>query len=122
MLLRSLLVLALLAVALPASAQVQLVPDENAVLVQRDIGNERWAINASLRDLDPLVITGNVFRPGQTPAFVWCQPVDVLGNPDDPRTATIVYDCFGSSACTPTFCPAWDFIREVQLPGAFLLP
>jgi hypothetical protein len=119
---RPLLLLAVLALPVSALAQVQIPPDENAVLVQRDIGNERWAINASLRDLDPLVITGNVFRPSSTPAFVWCDPTDVLGNPNDVGNATVVYDCFGSNACSSFSCPGWSFIREVLIPGTFFLP
>lgn len=94
------------------------------ILVQKDVGGERWAMNFSLEPTSPMEATGNVFRPGGAPAFVQCRPVDVL-NPSAPiQNRVIVYNCFGADACGAPPCTAsqWRFISTVEIPGSFLLP
>jgi len=52
---------------------VQITPDGRQVLVNKDVGGERWAI---ARDLDDGTVTGKVFRgPGADPLYVWCSEV-----------------------------------------------
>lgn len=87
-------VAALVAIAisapLTAAAQsrgVQFTPDGKRVLVNKDVGSERWAITLNENG----TVTGNVFRSdGGDPAFVFCAP---LGPPN-------AYACFGADACT----------------------
>src|SRR6185295_15247031 len=48
---------------------VQTTPDNQHILVSKDVANERWAISLNADD----TITGNVFLcDGSAPAFVWC--------------------------------------------------
>ena len=79
-----------LAAADSAAAQtrgVQFTPDGKRVLVNKDVGSERWAITRNENG----TVTGNVFRSdGGPPAFVFCAPT---GAPD-------AYACFGADACT----------------------
>ncbi len=66
---------------------VQFTPDGKRVLVNKDVGTERWAITKNENGS----LTGNVFRSnGGPPAFVFCAPT---GTPNN-------YDCFGADACT----------------------
>ena len=84
------MVLAIVLTATNAAAQtrgVQFTPDGKRVLVNKDVGSERWAITKNENG----TITGNVFRSdGGPPAFVFCSPT---GAPDS-------YECFGADACT----------------------
>src|SRR6185369_17146882 len=57
---------------------VQTTPDNQHILVSKDVGNERWAISLNADD----TITGNVFLcDGSPPAFVWCAVVADDHNP-----------------------------------------
>ncbi len=96
----------------------------STILVQKDVGDERWAISLSLEDSWPLEVTGNVFRPNGSSVFLQCRPVDVLGNPNDIRSASIVYNCFSASTCSAAPCGAsqWQFLTEVTIPGTFFIP
>lgn len=84
------MVMAAVLAATTAAAQtrgVQFTPDGKRVLVNKDVGSERWAITKNENG----TITGNVFRSdGGPPAFVFCSPT---GAPDS-------YECFGADACT----------------------
>lgn len=97
------------------------------ILVQKDVGAERWAINLSLEETSALELTGNVFRPGGSAAFLQCRPVDVL-NPNAPlEQRSVVYDCFGADTCRATstnVCDpnGWGFIDTVTIPMPFFLP
>ncbi len=89
---------------------VQLTPDDLRALISKDVGGERWAIT---RNLDDLTVTGNVFFPeGGEPLFLWCEQTATDG-------VDLTLDCFGSDACSPTACPAFEFIAEVALPSSF---
>jgi len=74
----------------PAAAQdrgIQLTPDGARTLVNKDVGDERWAISLNPDE----TVTGNVFRAdGGAPAFLYCFPVD---GPD-------AFSCWGADACT----------------------
>lgn len=66
---------------------VQFTPDGKRVLVNKDVGTERWAITKNENGS----LTGNVFRSdGGPPAFVFCAPGNSSTN----------FDCFGADACT----------------------
>jgi hypothetical protein len=76
--------------AAPAAAQnrgIQLTPDGERTLVNKDVGTERYAIS-----LNPDgSTTGNVFRSdGGDPAFLYCFPIDT---PDG-------FSCWGADPCT----------------------
>jgi len=116
--------LALAPTAHAASSGVALAPNDSVILVSKDVGNERWAINLDLGDANPLQLTGNVFRGADSePAFVYCTPFQVDGSVDDIANAVFHYNCFGTSACRVGNCPEWDVIAtDVTLPGSFFLP
>jgi len=68
------------------SRGVQFTPDGKRVLVNKDVGSERWAITLNENGS----ATGNVFRSdGGPPAFVFCAP----------RAEANTFDCFGADAC-----------------------
>jgi len=120
----SLMVLALVPTVQAASSGVALAPNESVILVSKDVGSERWAINLDLGNANPLQLTGNVFRGADSePAFIYCTPVQVDGSVDDIANAVFHYNCFGTSACSVGNCPEWDAIAtDVTLPGSFFLP
>ena len=105
-----------------AQAGIQLTPDGRRSLINRDIGDERWAI---AYDFDDRSLTGNVFfRDGRAPAFVWCKRVGDDGNPD-PRAVAITYACSGAAGCALFGCSPddWQVIdAAITLPGSFLQP
>lgn len=118
-------VLAFGTTALAADSGVQITQQgPTVVMVQKDVGNERWAMTFSLEETSALEATGNIFRAGSSPAFVQCRPIDVL-NPDAPvDRRTIVYNCYGADACPSAPCGAsqWRFIATVDIRADFLLP
>jgi len=123
---KSLLCLPLLALAtsaLAAPTGVALTPDQNAILVSKDIGGARWAITFNT-GADVPTVTGNVFpTDGGEPAFVYCVPFRVDGTPDDVANAVFHFACSGNTACHPGNCPSWTSIsQDVALPGSFFLP
>jgi hypothetical protein len=82
--------LAIAGTAATAAAQtrgVQFTPDGKRVLVNKDVGSERWAITRNENG----TVTGNVFRSdGGDPAFVFCSPLE----------APNAFACYGADACT----------------------
>lgn len=97
----------------PRASGIQITPDESGVLVNKDVGGERWTIT---RNLDGFTVTGNVFSTdGGPPLFLFCEQQDVQG--DD-----VVLSCSGADACSETSCPPFAFIAEVTLPLAFFTP
>lgn len=117
-----------LALASPASARESAIQithqGPQTILVQKDVGAERWSITLSLEESWPLEATGNVFRENGSAVFLQCRPVDVLGDPNDIRNASIVYNCFTAGTCPSAPCSAgqWSFLSEVAIPGTFFLP
>ncbi len=86
---------------------IQGTPDGKRVLVNKDVGAERWAISLN----DDGTATGNVFRSdGGAPAFIFCEP---LAAPNSFR-------CFGADACTTETCiDQYVLIADVTLPSDF---
>jgi hypothetical protein len=91
-----------------AQRGIQGVPDETRVLVQKDVGTERWAIS---QNFDDGTATGNIFRAdGGDPAFVVCTPT---GAPNG-------YSCSGADKCLAAPCEnQFTLIGEVTLPESF---
>jgi len=128
--------------AQPVSAQdgdagVQVTPDMERVLVNKDVNGERWSI---VRNPDDTV-TGNVYLPdGGEPAFIWCEPRDqddddigdffddliddLIGGDDDDDDQQQTYSCFGAGACDDDPCPDddWTFIADIELAESFFRP
>lgn len=110
--------------ALPARAQTaagtRTTPDGRQVLISKDVGNERWAISMNLADG---TVTGNVFRPGDEPSFVWCERTGDDGSLD-PVSGEIRFSCRGAAPCEASPCEAsaWTTLGDVALPGSFFLP
>jgi hypothetical protein len=107
--------------AAPALAQSgeHVSMDGKRNLINRDVGDERWAIT---QNLDDGTLTGNVFfSDGSPPAFIHCDPTAVVDNPN-PALSTYSYDCYGTDTCTPQSCPQWAFISSVTVNGSFFMP
>lgn len=123
-LLRALLSAAVLLVATAplvfAQSGVRDSRDGTQILVNKDVGEERWAI---AYDHATGTITGNVFFPdGGDPAFIWCaQEGDI--SPVESGAPDLELACYGSDACEDAPCagPAWELIAEVTLPVSFFL-
>src|SRR5437762_2371030 len=104
-----------------APTGVQWTPDGLRILVNKDVGDERWAITWNLSDVST---TGNVFfRDDRAPAFVWCQ------NTDHDFVASIgelnlQFRCFGADPSFGGFHFAdWTVISDsVVLPTSFFIP
>jgi len=86
---------------------IQRTPDGKRVLVNKDVGADRWAI--ALNNDDQTVI-GNVFQADGSPAFIVCTP---LAGEND-------FACSGADGCTVEPCTdQFSFIDNVTLPGTF---
>lgn len=82
--------------------------------MNKDIGDERWAIT---RGPDGSV-TGNVFlADGRPPAFVFCEETAILGT-------SLRFACYGADRCAVAPCDPddWSFLAEVELPRDFFEP
>jgi len=108
------------AAAAQTGAGTRTTPDGKRILVSKDVGDERWAIAVDLTDG---TATGNVYRPGADPSFVWCQRTGDDGSLD-PVAGEIRYACRGADACAASPCDAsaWTDLGAVALPASFLLP
>lgn len=90
---------------------IQVAPDPRFVLVNKDVGAQRWTIVKSIN-----TVTGNVFsQDGGAPLFLYCVKQSEQG--DD-----LVLECSGADACSDTACPAFQFIANVTLPASFFAP
>ncbi len=123
-----LLVASTLVMALTTSAYakspVRITPDGTAILVNKNVGNERWAISL---DAERATVSGNVLIGDDDARFLWCGITDALGDPSDLASQTLVMHCFYGDPCTDVAsCAAgfsgWHSIGEVQIPGTFFLP
>lgn len=115
-----------LTLATPARAKspVRFTPDGTSILVNKDVGNERWAITL---DLDRSSVSGNVLIGDTDVRFLWCGITDSIGNQQDLASQTLVMHCFYGDPCTEVgTCDlgflGWHSIGEVRLPGGFFLP
>jgi hypothetical protein len=104
-----------------APTGVQWTPDATKILVNKDVGNERWAITLDLSDVSA---TGNVFfLDDRAPSFIWCEKT---GHDFDAGAGeiTLQYRCFGSDRAIGGFAfDDWSIINEeVFLPASFFVP
>jgi len=139
--------LALLGVALPLVGLAQAQDEKAAVTMTRDsasrprllvnkpLGDARWAISVNLAEklqdnVTPRVVsvTGNVFTTdSDAVSFVYCQVRrDSLGTLDDPDS-TFRLMCKGTDACVGSALDCarsgWRTIsRDVAVPASFFLP
>ena len=109
------------ATALAAPTGVQWTPDSARLLVNKDVGSERWAITLNLSDF---TATGNVFfTDGSAPAFIWC---DKTGESFDSGVGELdlQYACYGADAGFGGFASSdWTLINDaVVLPLSFFIP
>jgi len=90
---------------------IQLSRNGTRVLVNKDVGDERWAI--SLNTLTNTV-TGNVFTAdGGPPSFIFCESVVGLTS----------FACQGAGPCTGNSCvEQFVDLGVVSLPADFFLP
>lgn len=102
------------------AAGTRSTPDGKQLLISKDVGDERWAIAFDLRDG---TVTGNVFRPGAEPRFVWCERSGDDGSLD-PIAGEVRFSCRGADPCAASPCEAsaWTPLADVGLPGSFFLP
>jgi hypothetical protein len=94
---------------------IQITPDAKRTLINKDVGDERWAIT---RNADDGSVTGNVFFPdGRDPLFLFCALTQQQGS-------ELSFDCFGADSCTASPCGGdqFSFIAAVTLPESFFLP
>ncbi len=104
-----------------APTGVQWTPDALQILVNKDVGSERWAITWNLADVSA---TGNVFfLDDRSPAFIWCEKtghdfMSSIGELD------LQYSCSGSDRAIGGFHFAdWTLINDnVVLPASFFIP
>lgn len=104
-----------------AEAGSRSTSDGHRILISKDVGQERWAMNLDLNDG---TMTGNVFFPGGgPPQFVWCERRGDDGSLD-PVLGEIRYSCKGADVCTEAPCAdgGWKTLGEVSVPGSFFLP
>ncbi len=93
---------------------LQTTPDGTQVLINKDVGGERWAIARSLEDD---TVTGNVYRGDDPPRYVWCDEVSR-------RADDVTLDCFGADECSAAPCTPgrWSFVSRVTVPIDFFEP
>lgn len=106
-------VLALVALASSALAQspTTLGIDSEAILVNKNVGTEQWAISRSFGSRS---VSGNVFEAGSTePRFVFCEQRGILND-------VLQLACYGTGRCEDSPCAdAWVPIANVPLPASF---
>ena len=86
---------------------IQETPDFQAILVNKDVGTDRFAISLN----DDGTVTGNVFREDEpSPAFIHCTPTLEANQ----------YACSGADDCIAVPCiDQYTFIDTVTLPPDF---
>jgi hypothetical protein len=118
------LIVMALATSADAKSPVRFTPDGTTILVNKDVGTERWAISL---DTERATVSGNVLIGADDARFLWCGITDALGDPTDLAQQTLVMHCFYGDPCTDVASCAsgfsgWHSIGEVQIPGTFFLP
>lgn len=112
-------------------AAVTMTPDRVHLLVNKELGAERWSISTNFAPDDStriVSVTGNVYRSDDdTVSFVHCalRP-DSTGSLDDP-SSTLRFTCRGTGSCDETALAcarsAWTPLsRDVGIPASFFLP
>jgi hypothetical protein len=93
--------------ALSADRGIQLSRDGARVLVNKDVGAERFAITLNL---STGTVIGNVFAGGGDPTFIFCEP----------EGAADTYGCEGAGPCTTATCvDQYADFGVVTLPADF---
>lgn len=86
---------------------IQITLDERAVLVNKDVGDARWAISY---DRGTTTAIGNVFFSAGDPGFLYCRK-QAIGD---------VFECYGADPCDAGRCAsAFGVIAAVELPSSF---
>lgn len=89
---------------------IQITPDGERVLINKDVGDQRWSI---MRDLGTSTVIGNIFElDGGDPQFLFCEQ---LNETDD----SVQLRCASAASCSDTACPEFEFIADVDLPKSF---
>jgi hypothetical protein len=92
------------------SSGIQITPDNEQVLINKDVQDQRWSI---ARNLNDFTVTGNVFLPGGgDPLFLFCEQTGATDTDVSLR-------CSSADSCSDTACPAFEFIADVTLPLSF---
>lgn len=93
--------------------------DGKYVLIQKDVGDARWAINLDLQN--DYRLTGNVFSSSAPPVFVDCAVEQIERNGSERlRDWVFTYRCSLTDSCNERSCPGWATIDDVVvLPGTF---
>lgn len=101
-------------------AGVRTTPNSRQILLNKDVGAERWAIT---RNEDDQSVTGNVFSSDQAPVFLFCERTGDNGDPD-PVAVLIDYRCSVADRCRDPKCSTseWEFSQDVVIPGWFFKP
>jgi CubicO group peptidase (beta-lactamase class C family) len=91
-----------------AQRNVQGTPEGTLRLVNKEVGDERWAITLHV---ETGIVTGHVYRAdGGDPQYVWCSPQDAAADPLRLR-------CQGTRGCDE-----WVDLGEVTLAASFFRP
>ncbi len=102
------------AAATDRASGLQTTPDGGRrVLINKDVGNERWAITRHASDH---TVTGNVFSdPSAPPTFLWCEEQDGVA----PGKVTLA--CFAAPPCAAAPCGSdqWTFVADVTVDVGF---
>ena len=90
---------------------LQISPDDQRIIVQKDVGTERWVV---VYNVDDGSVTGNVFRLDEDPVFLWCELIDTTDHDLD-------YDCFAADSCRDDSCQVddWNFVSSPLVPKSF---
>lgn len=89
---------------------IQITPDGERVLINKDVGDQRWSI---MRDLGTSTVIGNIFElDGGAPQFLFCEQ---QGETED----SVQLRCAIAASCSATACPEFEFIADVDLPKSF---
>lgn len=97
------------------AAGVQYTRDRTATLVNKDVGDERWAITYQFSDGR---VTGNVtIQEQEAPVFIDCDRQSV-------ENGVGTFACYSADACPEEPCPPseWTFQSTPQVPIDFFLP
>jgi hypothetical protein len=98
---------------------VQWTPDSARILVNKDVGADRWSITLNLTDFSA---TGNIFHTDdRAPSFLWCRKLD---DSFDSGQLDLRYECFGADRAIGVFTsPDWVSISDqILLPLSFFIP
>jgi hypothetical protein len=118
--------LAFITLAPPAHAQraVQLTPDGDALMINKQLGSSMWSI---VVDFDARTVAGNVFNlDGSDPQFIFCDILEsgIASPADFANFESVVLECKGADGCGTLPCSPveWTEIGQVPVITSFFLP